>query len=260
MEFYNDIEDGLLENGLLRSFDNLCSQKGDETAIYISSTSEISYLEIQFNSEAIAAQLFHRFGVSQTDRVAIACDGHAGAEITACLSCTRIGATFVPFDLSWHHSGNRLRDIFQDAHPIAAIVVARNDQDEKVKAFAKVGLHRCILINEDGSLNLLEAADVNSGLPQVDGNIFSSRNKKDSGKTPPLYILYTSGSTGIPKGVCGTEDSLLNRVLWQWRRFPWQQGELVCRRCAIITVSTAHLFIMLHFTKVALYCFNLFLT
>src|SRR5689334_6878228 len=34
------------------------------------------------------------------------------------------------------------------------------------------------------------------------------------------YVMYTSGSTGSPAGVCGTELGILNRCQWMQRQYP----------------------------------------
>ena len=33
--------------------------------------------------------------------------------------------------------------------------------------------------------------------------------------------MYTSGSTGAPKGVLGTHSGLINRLIWQYENFPY---------------------------------------
>ena len=38
--------------------------------------------------------------------------------------------------------------------------------------------------------------------------------------------MYTSGSTGAPKGVLGTHSGLINRLVWQYVRFPYEPRSL----------------------------------
>jgi len=40
-------------------------------------------------------------------------------------------------------------------------------------------------------------------------------------------VLYTSGSTGVPKGVRLPHESILNRLQWQWATFPYTSNEAV---------------------------------
>jgi amino acid adenylation domain-containing protein len=51
------------------------------------------------------------------------------------------------------------------------------------------------------------------------------------GDAPRLNVLYTSGSTGEPKGVPGTTRGALNRLRWMWETLPFGNGEM----CAQLT-------------------------
>ena len=44
------------------------------------------------------------------------------------------------------------------------------------------------------------------------------------------YVLYTSGSTGYPKGVCGPHAAALNRCRWQWRAVPFEPGDVCIQK------------------------------
>lgn len=46
-------------------------------------------------------------------------------------------------------------------------------------------------------------------------------------------LLYTSGSTGEPKGVENTHHSLVNTLYWQWDAFPYADGEVACQKTAL---------------------------
>jgi amino acid adenylation domain-containing protein len=44
------------------------------------------------------------------------------------------------------------------------------------------------------------------------------------------YVMYTSGTTGRPKGVIVAQRQLLNRCAWMWRSYPFGVGEVACQR------------------------------
>ena len=43
---------------------------------------------------------------------------------------------------------------------------------------------------------------------------------------PLISILYTSGSTGVPKGVRVSQKATMNRLVWQWNTFPYSKNEV----------------------------------
>ncbi|KAL4199523.1 hypothetical protein AMTRI_Chr03g51560 [Amborella trichopoda] len=47
------------------------------------------------------------------------------------------------------------------------------------------------------------------------------------------YLMYTSGSSGMPKGVCGTEKGLINRFLWMKAFYPLHEKEVLLFKTSI---------------------------
>ncbi len=52
------------------------------------------------------------------------------------------------------------------------------------------------------------------------------------------YIVYTSGSTGAPKGVMGTHGGAVNRIRWMWEAYPFATQESCCQRTSLSWVDS----------------------
>ncbi|KAH0555055.1 hypothetical protein KQX54_014982 [Cotesia glomerata] len=83
-----------------------------------------------------------------------------------------------------------------------------------------------VFVDEDNTLSYGET-------PVITYNELFEESKAES-ELPPEYnedseelaiVLYTSGSTGVPKGVKLPHATLINRLEWQWRELPFSDKE-----------------------------------
>lgn len=50
-------------------------------------------------------------------------------------------------------------------------------------------------------------------------------------------VIYTSGSTGRPKGVLLDHGLILNRFVWMWEKYPFNEGEICCQKTSLSFVD-----------------------
>ncbi len=91
---------------------------------------------------------------------------------------------------------------------------------------------RRALIKEDANPAASITSDDFHNLPA--GQPAGSARGTESG----AYLLYTSGTSGRPKGVLGTHRGLLNRAAWMAREFPFVAGEVVAYKTPLAFVDS----------------------
>ncbi len=168
---------------------------GTRTAIIDAvSARHYSYRDVDRDADRWHA-LLARHGVQVGDRVGILAQNRYDF-IPLLFGCIRMGAMLVP--LNWRLSAIELARVINDAEP-------------------------CILFGDDGSRALLEASLIHTDIPRprvfdLDHDVPAMQRavadhgplgSPDRGHGDATMLLYTSGSTGVPKGVMLPHRQLL---------------------------------------------------
>ena len=163
----------------------------DATAV-VHGEEELSYRELEQRANRLA-NVLRECGCGPDARVAL-CFGRSVDQVVAALAVLLAGGAYVPLDPSLPEQ--RRRRIAEDAAPVVLVVHAATRADgEAVAGSAQI---LCL----DGDRERIAAA---------------GDRTPDTGVGPQhlAYVLYTSGSSGRPKGVAMPHAPLVNMIRWQ---------------------------------------------
>ncbi|MFT3886248.1 MAG: amino acid adenylation domain-containing protein [Flavobacteriales bacterium] len=164
-------------------FDDVVAAAPDAPALVYEDTS-LTYAQLRERVLALAGEL-QVHGVQRGDRVAICLDRGFDL-ITAELAAVRTGAIYVPLDRSY--PADRLAFMLQDCS--ARVLVTRSD----IRA----------------ELEVKDVPVLLTDVPRKDAAAFSGAPMDAPDQA--AHILYTSGSTGIPKGVLVPHRGIIRLV------------------------------------------------
>jgi len=177
--------------------DHWASVSPDKTAISFIDR-QTTYAVLADEIARLAIVLQQTFGVKQGDRIAWLGYNHPGL-IETLFACARIGAILVP--LNWRLAVSELAQVLQDSG--ADLLIAGEDQ-QSLAAQVTEKLAHCQPIHANQTHPAYDWPALQPLLSRVDSAPVETEDRSDE----PVLILYTSGTTGKPKGVVLTQDTL----------------------------------------------------
>jgi len=186
------------------AFEKQTTRTPDSIAL-ISHDKKVKYWQINEDANRLAHYLIKK-GVGPGSLVGVSLDRSPELSVVL-LAILKTGAAYVPLDQAYPIE--RLKSILDDT--VAECVVSVSGYQDKLPTTVR----NLILLDVE-----TEVISKESALNPAAASESSDR----------AYVLYTSGSSGRPKGVEGTHRGALNRMQWMWERYPFQDGEVCCQK------------------------------
>ncbi|MDX3522010.1 non-ribosomal peptide synthetase [Streptomyces scabiei] len=186
-------------------FEEQVGRSPDATAV-VDESAELSYEELDDRANRLAHELV-RHGAGPERVVAVTLPRSVDL-VVALLAIVKTGAAYLPLDLS--HPAARTDYMLRDAAPVCAVTrpgdtLSGHDQLTTVTV---AGL-----------------AHANGRTPPPDRTALRPEH--------PAYLLYTSGTTGTPKGVLNTHSAIVNRLLWTQSQYQLDGNDRVLQKTPV---------------------------
>lgn len=185
---------GIYRYNLGMAFEAVVDVHRDKSALRFGADNELTYGDLNRLANRIARLLQGR-GIRRGDVVALF-NRKSSMGFAAMLAALKIGAAYT--NLDEQNPVERLAKIVASCQP-RAIIVDGEVEGALRDWIAGLGITSLDLGREDAVADFSDAP--------------LERNIRITGRTP-AYVMFTSGSTGVPKGVVIAHDSVLRFIEW----------------------------------------------
>ncbi|BBH53188.1 non-ribosomal peptide synthetase [Fluviispira sanaruensis] len=187
---FSDNEIKKNSENIIKLFENSVKRNPDKTAV-IFKNKIITYKQLDEYSNKLANYILQKFAISENTLIGISLN-RSEKIIISILAIIKAGAAYIPIDTKLPI--DRVKYILNDANPIT--ILTDNQNLNTIKNLFKKEI--IYLDSIDTEYEIIE---------QSQTSVQKTRSLNDL-----IYILYTSGTTGKPKGVMMDHASCVNRI------------------------------------------------
>lgn len=208
--------------GIKELFENQVRITPNEVAL-LSREKSMTFSKLNEHLNRLGNYLINRCGVQVGDKVAVLLET-GFQQVISLLAVIKIGATYVPLDVDQPEV--RLKFIMDDTQ--SKLIISEKSH---VKYLSNLGVS--VVTLDEIAIELEQEPSSN---PEVNAH------------HDHLAILYTSGTTGIPKGVILTEKGIVNRMKWLWQTLSFGPEDVIYQKTSFLfDVSIGEIFMPLCF-------------